>query len=727
MTQPNDPIIGSSENYPAAEGVDKVIDNLAKTKYLNFDKLNTGFTVIPGRSGFVRGLVLIMANDAPERDPSSYIVEGSDDGSVWTLISQGALNPPTTRYAIDEVRFLNNTSYTQYRVTFPTVRNEAAANSMQVADVQLVNSVDVLTAGDPFTVTYSGDGRSPAGEGPANLFDNQANSKMGVFDGNQGPTTIDVTPGVGASTVTGIDIIGGNDDEGFPGRTPSYVTLFGSNDGVNYVQIYTNTLVQTTADLQGQDFVFPNAVSYTRYRIELGPCTGDTFLQLGEIQLYGEISNAAPANDNCATARPITVGTTGGANFNATGTDTTECGTNDSKDVWFRYVATGNGPVEINTFGPGALDTTLAVYSTCGGAAIACDDNSRGTKSRVTFAATSGQAYLVRVAGANASVGGFTLNVGTAPVAHNDVRVLLAYNFNGMTHNGEAFDPDNLTGYRSIGDRGMKVTGTAGSLDVGLESGSSGIGYSVVTTASTLDIVHLGNRNVTDGGNWTFSAEPDGDRVGVQPSWLIDSDQTVPQTTSVAGLGLAMGADTKIGVLYNASNGGSIFTMKLTFGDGTEALLPLTAPDWYGAQNPGEAQAGVESQTSLGTFLATENVDEARDGVDLNVVEAVASTASLLAAGVDVSGKTLSSISFQDPLEPNSAIAIYAVTVRDGTPTCRADFNADGFVDFFDFNDFVDCFEAVACPEGKTADFDNDGFIDFFDFTAFVDAFDLGC
>lgn len=59
--------------------------------------------------------------------------------------------------------------------------------------------------------------------------------------------------------------------------------------------------------------------------------------------------------------------------------------------------------------------------------------------------------------------------------------------------------------------------------------------------------------------------------------------------------------------------------------------------------------------------------------------------------------------------------------------TCPADFNGDGFADFFDFNDFVTCFEGGECPPGKTADFDGDGFVDIFDFNAFVDAFETGC
>ena len=58
---------------------------------------------------------------------------------------------------------------------------------------------------------------------------------------------------------------------------------------------------------------------------------------------------------------------------------------------------------------------------------------------------------------------------------------------------------------------------------------------------------------------------------------------------------------------------------------------------------------------------------------------------------------------------------------------CPTDFDDDGFVDFFDFDAYVACFEGLGCPPGKTADFDGDGFVDFFDFDAFVAAFEAGC
>jgi len=55
--------------------------------------------------------------------------------------------------------------------------------------------------------------------------------------------------------------------------------------------------------------------------------------------------------------------------------------------------------------------------------------------------------------------------------------------------------------------------------------------------------------------------------------------------------------------------------------------------------------------------------------------------------------------------------------------TCRPDFNADGFLDFTDFDEYVSAFDAGT----STADYNNDGFLDFTDFDAFVSEFEAGC
>lgn len=58
---------------------------------------------------------------------------------------------------------------------------------------------------------------------------------------------------------------------------------------------------------------------------------------------------------------------------------------------------------------------------------------------------------------------------------------------------------------------------------------------------------------------------------------------------------------------------------------------------------------------------------------------------------------------------------------------CSADFNRDGFVDGFDYDEFVTCFEGGSCPCDQSADFNTDGFADGFDYDDFVSAFEAGC
>ncbi len=144
---------GNSGPPPANEVVSHAIDNVTQ-KYLNFLDLGSGFSVTPSVGDtIVTGLRLFTANDAVERDPASYKLEGSNNGMDFSLISEGALALPAERnlgglIAIDpltqfnqELFFANTTAYSSYRVTFPTLKDAAAANSMQIAEVELLGVV----------------------------------------------------------------------------------------------------------------------------------------------------------------------------------------------------------------------------------------------------------------------------------------------------------------------------------------------------------------------------------------------------------------------------------------------------------------------------------------------------------------------------------------------------------------------------------------------------------
>lgn len=84
----------------------------------------------------------------------------------------------------------------------------------------------------------------------------------------------------------------------------------------------------------------------------------------------------------------------------------------------------------------------------------------------------------------------------------------------------------------------------------------------------------------------------------------------------------------------------------------------------------------------------------------------------------------------QDPQSPDLGLGtapIVDLGAYEYQPPCPADFNSDGFLDGFDYDAFVACFEGDACPTGKTSDFNGDSFPDGFDYDDFVAAFESGC
>ncbi len=148
VTAPGDAIVATSSNSPGGEDVAKAIDNTSTTKYLNFDKIDAGFTVTPSVGvSVVTALRLTSANDAVERDPTSFALSGSHDGNNFTLIASGALPDFTARFQPVQVNFANNVAYAHYRLLFPTVRNAAAAVAVQIAEVEFLGTAGPAATG----------------------------------------------------------------------------------------------------------------------------------------------------------------------------------------------------------------------------------------------------------------------------------------------------------------------------------------------------------------------------------------------------------------------------------------------------------------------------------------------------------------------------------------------------------------------------------------------------
>ena len=157
VTNPGDIVTAISSNSPGAEQAPNAIDNNPNTKYLNFDKADTGLTIATAGS-IVTGLGLTSANDAPERDPATFVLSGSVDGVNFTEIASGDVPAFGARFERQEVSFANDTAYNTYKLIFPTVVNPDAANSMQIAEVELLGVAAEVEAPPSISVTRNADG-----------------------------------------------------------------------------------------------------------------------------------------------------------------------------------------------------------------------------------------------------------------------------------------------------------------------------------------------------------------------------------------------------------------------------------------------------------------------------------------------------------------------------------------------------------------------------------------
>jgi hypothetical protein len=139
--------------WPAAEYPDLAIDDSITTKYLNFGGKTqppAGFCVTPAMGAtVVTGLTFTTANDAVERDPVAWELSGSNTGinGPWMLIAKGAIDDfarpidwPRRWKSVTPIGFANKLAFLNYKVSFTALKRFASANSMQIAEVELLGT-----------------------------------------------------------------------------------------------------------------------------------------------------------------------------------------------------------------------------------------------------------------------------------------------------------------------------------------------------------------------------------------------------------------------------------------------------------------------------------------------------------------------------------------------------------------------------------------------------------
>jgi hypothetical protein len=95
---------GGSNPGSGNENPNRVADGQIGTKWLDFNKQSLVFNF--GSTVTIDGYNFATANDAPERDPVSWTLSGSPDGTNWTLLDVITNHPTTTTRQVYESSFV---------------------------------------------------------------------------------------------------------------------------------------------------------------------------------------------------------------------------------------------------------------------------------------------------------------------------------------------------------------------------------------------------------------------------------------------------------------------------------------------------------------------------------------------------------------------------------------------------------------------------------------------
>ncbi len=133
----NGTITGNHTNSPGAENLSKLVDSNFSSKYLAFD-YNTNFYVqlaYPS-STKIDAYTITSGNDAPERDPKEFTLQGSNDGTTWTTIDSRSNENFPGRNLTRTFNLAAEAGYSHYRLNITSI---SGANLIQISEWRLLD------------------------------------------------------------------------------------------------------------------------------------------------------------------------------------------------------------------------------------------------------------------------------------------------------------------------------------------------------------------------------------------------------------------------------------------------------------------------------------------------------------------------------------------------------------------------------------------------------------
>ena len=364
-------VIAGSSQFNEREAPPALFDQYVETKWLA--TASTGWVTykfLDGQAFAINSYALTSANDAPDRDPKNWTLEGSnDDGTTWTLVDTQTDVSWSGRFQKKTFNCTNTTAYAMYK--FTVTANWGSGNLMQIAELEFIdNGISRTDYGDVTWSTQIG-----WNEGGLRAFDELIGTKWLTAGGNPTGWLQYEFLGDGAYAINGYSITSADDA---PGRDPRDWTLQGSFDGANWDIIDTRVGEAWQISVEDEQrhvtryFDFDNATAYKFYKLDVTANNGDSGLmgfaelELLERPLPGAAEYVSPANIEIEV--PVD-GTT--LEWQAGIDPNSGSGTWDAIEGHYVYLGTSPDamvlvtptalPVETTTYAP-SLETDLTYY-----------------------------------------------------------------------------------------------------------------------------------------------------------------------------------------------------------------------------------------------------------------------------------------------------------------------------------------------------------------------------
>jgi hypothetical protein len=130
-------LTGNYTNSPSAEQLPNLVDSNFNSKYLAFN-YNTDLYVqlaYPS-SRKIDAYTITSGNDAPERDPKEFNLQGSNDGTTWTTIDSRSNESFPGRNLTRTFNLATEAQYSYYRLNVTAI---SGANLIQVSEWRLLD------------------------------------------------------------------------------------------------------------------------------------------------------------------------------------------------------------------------------------------------------------------------------------------------------------------------------------------------------------------------------------------------------------------------------------------------------------------------------------------------------------------------------------------------------------------------------------------------------------